>query len=266
VTREPAPAAPVPAASPVRAVLRTPRLRLEPLRVDHAEEVTSVLGDPGLYVFIGGAPPTAEELRKQYAAQVRGAPPEGGQAWRNWIVRLAETGEAIGFVQATITTADAHADVAWVIGQHWQGRGYATEAARGMIAALADEGVATITAHILAENAPSERVAKRIGLAPTDRVEGGERVWQGVVDRPSPEVATVVDPVRRRRIAWVNLAAGIAIVAFAAFDAIMARAGVSPAGPDQVIRDLVLAGAGIAMIVTAFRRRRDAGPGQADRR
>jgi RimJ/RimL family protein N-acetyltransferase len=247
--------------------LRTPRLRLEPLRVDHAEEMTSVLADPGLYVFTGGGPPTTDELRDRYAAQVRGRSADGSETWRNWIVRLAETGEAIGFVQATITPATAGADVAWVIGQRWQGRGYATEAARGMVAALADEGVSTITAHVLPENTPSERVAKRIGLAPTDRVEDGERVWEGVLDRSRADAAggaTVVDPVRRRRIAWVNLAAGTALIAFAAFDALMARAGASPAGPDQVVRDLLLAGAGVALIATAFRRRRETGPGGTD--
>jgi len=225
-----------------------------------------VLVDPGLYVFTGGEPPTTTELRDRYAVQVRGPSPDAGEAWRNWIVRLAETGEAIGYVQGTITTAEQRADVAWVIGQRWQGRGYATEAALGMVAALADEGVTEISAHILAENTPSERVAKRIGLAPTDRVEDGERVWHGVLERAAADVPTVVDPVRRRRIAWVNLAAGIAIIGFAAFDAIMARAGVSPSGPDQVARDLILAGAGVAMILTAFRRRRDVAPGPPGRR
>ena len=242
--------------------LRTPRLRLEPLRVDHAEEMTTVLADPGLYVFTGGGPPTTDELRARYAGQVRG-PSDGRETWRNWIVRLTETGQAIGFVQATITPDDERADVAWVIGQRWQGRGYATEAARAMVVALADEGVTTVTAHVLAENTPSERVAKRIGLAPTDRVEDGERVWQGVVDRVPAAAPVLIDPARRRRIAWVNLAAGTAIIGFAIFDWVMARAGASPSGPDQVVRDLVLAGAGVVMILTAFRGRRDVPPGPA---
>jgi RimJ/RimL family protein N-acetyltransferase len=246
--------------------LRTPRLRLEPLRVDHAEEMTSVLADPGLYVFTGGAPPTADELRARYAVQVRGASADGTAAWRNWVIRLAETGQAIGFVQATITPATGRADVAWLVGERWQGRGYATEAARGMVVALADEGVTELTAHILAENAASERVAKRLGLVPTDRVEDGERVWHGVLERAAADAPVVVDPARRRRIAWVNLAAGITIIGFAVFDAVMARAGASPAGPDQVIRDLVLAGAGVAMILTAFRGRRDVPPGSAGAR
>lgn len=30
-------------------------------------------------------------------------------------------------------------------------------------------------------NPPSEHVAKRLGLAPTDRIEDGERVWSGVL-------------------------------------------------------------------------------------
>ncbi|MEO5966404.1 MAG: GNAT family N-acetyltransferase, partial [Candidatus Limnocylindrales bacterium] len=187
-------------------------------------------------------------------AQARGPSADGTERWRNWTVRQIESGAAIGFVQATITgdRPGETADVAWVIGVPWQGRGYATEAARAMARRLGDEGVATITAHVYPDHTGSERVAERLGLAPTDAVEDGERVWRGVVTGSRGEV---VDPERRRRIAWVNVAVSIALMAFAAFDALMARSGATPSGPDQVIRDLVLAGAGIALLATTLLRR-----------
>ena len=38
------------------------RLTLEPLRVDHADEMVVVLGDPNVYAYTGGEPPSAKEL------------------------------------------------------------------------------------------------------------------------------------------------------------------------------------------------------------
>jgi RimJ/RimL family protein N-acetyltransferase len=73
---------------------------------------------------------------------------------------------------------DGGADLAWVVGVPWQGRGYATEAARGVAAWLLERGVTTITAHIRDGHQPSEVVAERIGLVRTDTVEDGEIVWR----------------------------------------------------------------------------------------
>ena len=50
--------------------LETLRLTLEPLRVDHAEEMAPLLADAELYTFTDGGPPTLEELRARYVRQV----------------------------------------------------------------------------------------------------------------------------------------------------------------------------------------------------
>lgn len=156
--------------------LNTQHLRLEPLRIEHADEMTDVLADATLYAFTGGEPPQRDELRVRYQWQIRGRSPDGTEEWLNWIVRLAADRRAIGFVQATVV--DGRADVAWLIGVVWQGRGYATEAAQAMIDWLRLRGVETITAHIHSDHAASAAVATRLGLAPTDEVEDGEVVWR----------------------------------------------------------------------------------------
>jgi RimJ/RimL family protein N-acetyltransferase len=155
--------------------IRTERLDLTPLRVEDAPEVVAVLADPHLYAVIGGAPPTLDELRARYEHQVRGGSADGRETWLNWIVRPHPGREAVGFVQATVT--DGGADIAWVIGVPWQRRGYATEAARGLVAWLAERGVTSITAHVEDGHRPSEAVAERIGLVRTESVEDGEVVW-----------------------------------------------------------------------------------------
>ena len=154
----------------------TARTRLEPLRVDHAEQMVSVLGDRALYDVIGGQPPTLEELVARYERQLAG-PSRPNQAWLNWIVVVDD--QSVGFVQAT-TTDDGTgtvADVGWVIGVSAQGRGLATEATAAAVAQLQAQGVTTFSAHIADGHLASVGVARRLGFRPTEVVEGGERVW-----------------------------------------------------------------------------------------
>ena len=139
--------------------------------------MVDVLADPALYEFTGGSPPSLEELRERYRLQAVGRSPDGSEEWLNWIVRLAEDGRAIGFVQATIV--DGRADTAWLIGVPWQGHGFATEAARALVVWLeAGDDVGVVTAHIRPGHRASATVASRAGLSPTEEVEDGEVVWR----------------------------------------------------------------------------------------
>jgi len=156
------------------------RLILEPLRPEHAAEMVAVLSDPALYEFTGGEPPTLDELRARYERQAVGHSPDGSAEWLNWIVRTTDDGQAVGFVQATVVGGNA--DLAWLIGTTWQGRAYATEAAREMLAVLAQRGIGHFTAHIRADHQASARVAANLGLSPTDKVEDGEVVWRLLLD------------------------------------------------------------------------------------
>jgi len=154
------------------------RLRLDPLRVADAAEMVAVLADPGLYVVIGGSPPTLDELTEQYRRQVVGRSVDGREIWLNWVVRV--DGTAVGYVQATVLEGD-RAVVAWVIGRPWQGHGHATEAGRELFALLTGRGVTRIEAHIAPGHAPSERVAARLGMTATGRLdEDGEQLWLAV--------------------------------------------------------------------------------------
>ena len=157
--------------------LVTARLDLDPLRLTDAEEMVGVLADPALYTLTGGLPPSLDELRVRFERQVVGQSPDGHEAWVNFILKLRPAGPAIGFLQATIE-ADNVAEIAWLVGVPWQGRGYAVEAARRLVTWLADRGVRTVTAHIHSDHAASGAVARRVGLQPTDEFEGGERIWR----------------------------------------------------------------------------------------
>ena len=152
-------------------------MRLDPLRVADAAEMVGVLAAPELYEFIGGRPPTLGELTEQYRRQVVGRSVDGREEWLNWIVRVH--GTAVGYVQATVHEG-ARAVVAWVVGAPWQGRGYATAAAAELVGLLRGRGVRRIEAYIVPGHTGSERVAARVGLAPTGHLSEGEQMWLAV--------------------------------------------------------------------------------------
>jgi RimJ/RimL family protein N-acetyltransferase len=161
--------------------LTSERLALEPLRVDHPQEMAPLLDDTELHSFIGGRPATVEQLRDRYARQIVGRSPDGSQRWLNWVVRERESGEAPGTVQATIAKQDgrAVAEVAWVISSPHQRRGFAREAATAMATWLRQQGVDVVVAHVHPQHEASMAVARALGLAPTETVVDGEVRWEG---------------------------------------------------------------------------------------
>ncbi|ELS53492.1 hypothetical protein STVIR_5560 [Streptomyces viridochromogenes Tue57] len=69
----------------------------------------------------------------------------------------------MGTVQATVTE-DRTAEIAWVVGTPRQGRGFASEAARGLVARLERQAVRTVVAHIHPDHPASAAVTAAAGL------------------------------------------------------------------------------------------------------
>lgn len=156
--------------------IRTPRLDLLPLRVEYADEMAAALSDPALHDFIGGGPSSPEDLRVRYERLVAGSP-DPAVIWCNWVLRLREDHRLVGTVQATI--AGTTAEIAWVVGTPWQGRGLASEAACALVARLAQRpGTDTVVAHVHPDHAASAAVARAAGLQPTEEEHDGETRWR----------------------------------------------------------------------------------------
>ncbi|QWB23866.1 MULTISPECIES: GNAT family N-acetyltransferase [Streptomyces] len=187
----------------VARAISTPRLDLLPLRVEHAEEMAGVLADPALHAYIGGEPDTLAGLRSRYRRMTAGSP-DPAVSWLNWVIRLREPSCLTGTVQATVGPSTVGpstvgpsavgpsdrglvAEIAWVVGTPWQGRGIATEAARGLVTRLGEQSVHTVVAHIHPDHRASAAVATAAGLAPTDEWHDGEIRWQGSIG-PRPAV------------------------------------------------------------------------------
>jgi RimJ/RimL family protein N-acetyltransferase len=158
-------------------VIRTARLELLPLEVAHAEEMAQVLSDPALHRFIGGSPDDTDALRVRYTRLVAGAP-DPDVRWFNWVIKERSEGCLVGTVQATLTASPPPvvAEVAWVVGTPWQGRGFAAEGARALVAWLSPR-VDRVVAHLHPEHHASAAVARRCGLVPTAETQDGEVRW-----------------------------------------------------------------------------------------
>lgn len=167
-------------------VIETPRVRLEPIEPDDAEELVPVLADPALYRFIGDRPPTIDVLRGRFERWSVGHSADGSEQWHNWLIRETATGQAVGTAQVTIAEEGTAAWIAWLIGVRWQGRGFSTEAAEGLVGWLGSRGVNTIRADIHPDHAASEGVARGIGLVPTDEIVDGERIWTNETETQHP--------------------------------------------------------------------------------
>lgn len=162
--------------------LETQRLTLLPLRPGHAGEMSAVLADEELYGFTGGSPPRPEELSVRYERWSAGSP-DPAVSWLNWVILLRAERRLVGTVQATVSVADGQqvAEIAWIVGRPWQGRGIATEASRALVAWLRAQPVSLVVAHIHPEHGASAAVAGAAGLTPTEHWQDGERRWQLVL-------------------------------------------------------------------------------------
>jgi RimJ/RimL family protein N-acetyltransferase len=156
-------------------LISTERLDLLPLRVEHAAEMAEVLADPALHTFIGGTPHSPQALLARYERLVAGSP-DPAEQWLNWVISLRSEGRLVGTVQATI--AGRTAEIAWVVGTPWQGRGIASEAARGLVDWLTTQPVDIVVAHVHPGHHASAAVAASAGLTATDVRHEGEVRWQ----------------------------------------------------------------------------------------
>jgi RimJ/RimL family protein N-acetyltransferase len=141
-----------------------------------AEAIFTVLSDDTLYKYTGGTPPqSVADVERWFSALESRQSPEGDELWLTWIIYVAESDLAIGYVQATVGRSKA--DIAWLVGSQWQGIGYASEAATALTSWLFASDVADVSAHIHPEHIASQLVAKAAGLHNSGRIEDGEEVW-----------------------------------------------------------------------------------------
>jgi ribosomal-protein-alanine N-acetyltransferase len=145
--------------SEVVSEIRTERLALYPVTRADAAFVLEMLNDPGWLANIGDRGVRTLEQAQTYVAERF-----EGKAW--WVVRETATGEAVGLCGIVPTRPGLEMpDLGYAFLARHSGKGYATEAAKAVLAhAQGALGLARLAAITTLANAPSQRVLEKIGF------------------------------------------------------------------------------------------------------
>jgi RimJ/RimL family protein N-acetyltransferase len=138
--------------------LRTERLTLVPPTAEDADFVLELLNDPGWIANIGD-----RGVRTLADARAYIDDRFSKSLWL--VVRDTETGERLGMCGLVDREGLDHHDIGYAFLARHSGKGYATEAARVVLAhAMGPLGHKTILAITTPENTASQRVLEKIGL------------------------------------------------------------------------------------------------------
>jgi RimJ/RimL family protein N-acetyltransferase len=156
--------------------VRTPRLLLRPIGIDDVPALLSYrsLGEVARYVPF--EPMGPEEVADFAARQSARTAVEQAGDHLYLGVELAAAGELVGDVMlGWISDVHRCAEIGWVLSPAHQGHGYATEAARAILA-LAFDGLHAhrVVARVDARNDASVRVARRLGMRQEARLVENE--------------------------------------------------------------------------------------------
>ncbi len=137
-------------------------LTLEPQVAAHAEPMFDVLSDPAIYQYENEPPASVAWLRERFRRLESRRSADGQEQWLNWVVRLNPSA-LIGYVQASVT--GGYADIAYVFGSAFWGRGLAGQAVAAMLAELEHHyQVDTFCAVFKRDNCRSQRLLERLGF------------------------------------------------------------------------------------------------------
>jgi len=150
------------------AALETERLRLEPIRADHADGMFDGLRDASLYAYQTDEPPRdVASLRERYARLASGHSTDELAHWLNWILVRRDDGATAGYVQATVDKNRDSAVIGYLVLPAQQRRGLGGEAVAAMVRHLFAAGVGRLHAVIDARNASSIALVERLGFTQT---------------------------------------------------------------------------------------------------
>jgi RimJ/RimL family protein N-acetyltransferase len=137
-----------------------PRLTFEALRPDHTDGLFAALADPRVGRYIGGPDfTTMAELRARIDRLLAG-PGNDAETWLNWVVLLE--GTIIGRIEATLH--DGVAEIGYVFGPRWWGRGLGSEAVAWLLSELWQQGVPEAWASVDPDNEASIRLLRHVGF------------------------------------------------------------------------------------------------------
>ena len=154
--------------------LSSERLRIEPLRSEHAPMVLASLQDPQIYTWMPGDSPTAEGLQKRYDFLENAVSPDGEELWLNWVAFLRDSMTPIGTFQATLPKKAPGSFAYIVFPPRWR-QGFAREMAQCVLTHLFEtHEIPSLYAEIDTRNIGSIGLVESLGLSRVSTTVGAD--------------------------------------------------------------------------------------------
>lgn len=146
-------------------MIHTPRLILRPWLDSDLDALTAINDDPAVYQWLAG--PFTREMNAASIKRQQGFQAEHGFCY--WAVVEKTSGLLIGMAGLMPVTFDAGflpaVEIGWRLSPAFQGKGYATEAAKVALAhGFGPAGLDEIVSFTVPHNRASRAVMERIGL------------------------------------------------------------------------------------------------------
>jgi len=154
---------------------RTPRLRLRALRLSDLDAYAAMCADEEVMRYIGAGGPVARETAWRHLAMFLGTWALHGHGM--WAVERRSDGRMIGRVGFIDPPDWPGCELGWLLARDAWGQGYAFEAASAARAfGRQQQGLGEIISLIRPDNAPSIRLAERLGARNTGPIDfmGGQ--------------------------------------------------------------------------------------------
>jgi len=149
--------------------IETPHLILRAWTPEDADAWFGMLREDGILRYFPNQSPPSREKADAYIAHHRAHWEKYG--YGHWAVVTREDGQVVGWNGLEYLPELGEIEVAYLLSQRVQGRGYATEAARAAVQfGLETIGLAKIIGLVHPENTGSVRVLEKCGLRFVDRI------------------------------------------------------------------------------------------------
>lgn len=163
------------AAMPIPLPIECERLSVRPFVSDaDSDSMLGVYGDPEVMRFIpGGALPDIEAVRALLDSYTTAQQVQG---FSSWAIVERQSGQLIGDVGFGIFQPTGDIELGYTLATEFWGNGYAIEAAGACLAAaLTHLAASRIIAVVDEANAPSRRVAERLGMRKVEAIQAHGR-------------------------------------------------------------------------------------------
>ncbi|KQR39660.1 GNAT family N-acetyltransferase [Microbacterium sp. Leaf159] len=153
--------------------VRTERLQIRPMTAPDIDAMWTWRHLPDVNRWLGLAPDTIEAFRERYLDPERLAsmyivellPADGTAAATPIGDVMIRIGDGWGQLEVADQAKGVEAELGWVLDPGYTGRGYATEAIRGVIdVCFGPLGLRRVHAGCFADNEPSWRLMERLGM------------------------------------------------------------------------------------------------------